>query len=53
MKKARPPIFGTVHYEFGDLVFSPLSFLTDDGPEHLTLSDENINLSALLGSLNL
>lgn len=52
-KKARPPIFGTVHYEFGNLVFSPLSFLTDDGPEHLTLSDENINLSALLGSLNL
>lgn len=52
-KKARPPIFGTVHYEFGNLVFSPLSFLNDDGPEHLTLSDENINLSALLGSLNL
>jgi hypothetical protein len=52
-KQARPPLFGTVHYEFGEVVFSPLSLLEDDGPEYLTLSDENINLAALLGSLNL
>ncbi|NUO50617.1 MAG: hypothetical protein HOV80_17320 [Polyangiaceae bacterium] len=52
-KQAPHPLFGTVHYEFGDIVFSPLSFLEEDGPRFLTLSDENINLAALLGSLNL
>lgn len=52
-KPAQHPLFGVVHYEFGDLVFSPLSFLEEDGPRFLTLSDENINLAALLGSLNL
>lgn len=52
-KKNKPRLFGTVHYEFGRLAFAPLSYLTDDGPEHLMLSDENINLAALLGSLNL
>ncbi len=52
-KKDKPRLFGTVHYEFGDLVFSPLSFLEESGPVHLTVSDQNLNLSALLGSLNL
>jgi hypothetical protein len=52
-KKPRPRLFGTVHYEFGRLVFAPLSFLTEDGPEYLLLSDENVKLSALLGSLDL
>jgi hypothetical protein len=52
-KKGPPLLFGTVHYEFGRLVLSPLSFLTNDGPEHILLSNENINLSALLGSLNM
>jgi hypothetical protein len=52
-KKNRPPLFGTVHAEFGRLVFAPLSALTDDGPEHLMLSDENVNLAALVGSLDI
>jgi hypothetical protein len=52
-KKNRPPLFGTVHAEFGRLVFAPLSVLTEDGPEHLMLSDENVNLAALVGSLDI
>lgn len=52
-KKDKPLLYGTVHYEFGRLVLSPLSLLGDDGPEYLMLSDEKINLAALLGSLNL
>jgi hypothetical protein len=52
-KKARPRLYGTVHYEFGKVVFSPLSLVSEDGPEYLTLSDEKINLSALMGSLNI
>lgn len=53
-KKKRPALFGTVHYEFGRVVLQPLSFLHEgEAPEHLTLSNENINLSALLGSLNI
>jgi hypothetical protein len=52
-KKSRPRLFGTVHYEFGRLVFSPLSYLTDEGPEHLLLSDDDVKLAALLGSLDL
>jgi hypothetical protein len=34
-------------------VFSPLSYLGEDGPEYLLLSDDNVKLSALLGSLEL
>ena len=52
-KRNRPPLFGTVHYEFGRLVFAPLSVLAADGPEYLMLSDENINLAALVGSLDI
>lgn len=72
-KKNRPALFGTVHYELGQVVLQPLSLLGLPGapanvtnatggaaaaaatgaPEHLTLSNENINLSALLGSLDI
>jgi hypothetical protein len=52
-KRERPRLYGTVHYEFGRLVFSPLSFLGDDGPEYILLSDETVKLTALLGSLDL
>jgi hypothetical protein len=52
-KKNRARLFGTVHYEFGKMVFSPLSYLEDDGPDYLMLSEDKINLSALMGSLNI
>jgi hypothetical protein len=52
--KANPPLFGLVHYELGRLVMSPLSLVDEDeGPTHLMLSNEKINLTALLGSLTL
>ena len=52
-KKTRPRLFGTLHYEFGRIMLSPFSFLTNEGPEHLTLSNDKINLSSLLGTLNI
>ncbi len=52
--KTRAPLYGLVHYEHGRLVLTPLATLDDDdGPTHLMLSNEKINLSALLGNLNL
>jgi hypothetical protein len=51
--EARPRLFGAVHYEFGRLVFTPLSLLREDGPEHLLLSDDTVKLASLLGSLDL
>lgn len=51
--KTPMPLYGLVHYELGRLVLTPLATLAPDGPLHLTLSNEKINLSALLGSLQL
>jgi hypothetical protein len=52
-RKQRPPLFGLVHYEGGRLLLQPLSLLSERGAEHLQLSNEKINLAALLGSLNI
>jgi len=46
-------LYGLVHYELGRMVLSPLATLTANGPEHLMLTGEKINLTALLGSLQL
>ena len=46
-------LYGLVHYELGRLVLSPLATIAADGPVHLTLTGEKINLAALLGSLQL
>ncbi|MBK9753456.1 MAG: hypothetical protein IPO88_08115 [Nannocystis sp.] len=51
--KPPAPLYGLVHYELGRLVLTPLATLGPDGPLHLMLSNEKINLSALLGSLQL
>lgn len=51
--KPPTPLYGLVHYELGRLVLTPLATLGPDGPLHLMLSNEKINLSALLGSLQL
>jgi len=48
-----PPLYGLVHYELGRLVLTPLATFGADGPVHLMLSNEKINLAALLGSLQL
>lgn len=51
--KPPAPLYGLVHYELGRLVLTPLATLGPDGPLHLMLSNEKINLTALLGSLQL
>jgi hypothetical protein len=55
LKKARkrPPLYGVMHYELCRLVFQPLSTFEGKEMRHLMISNEKINLSALLGQLNL
>jgi hypothetical protein len=50
---ANPPLYGLVHYEHGRLVLSPLATVADDGPTHLMLSGEKLDLTKLLGTLQL
>ena len=47
------PLYGLVHYELGRLVLTPLATFSSDGPNHLTLSTDKINLKALLRSLEM
>jgi hypothetical protein len=46
-KKKRPPLFGLMHYELGRIIFRALSALEDEGPRHLMISDEHVNLADL------
>jgi len=50
-KSAPPPLFGVLHYEACRLVLQPLSLLTSDGPEYITVSQETIDRKALLQTL--
>jgi hypothetical protein len=52
-KKARPPLFGLLHYEMCRLVLQPLAVFGKNGPEYLTLSDEKLDRKELLKGLNL
>jgi hypothetical protein len=52
-KKARPPLFGLLHYEKCRLVLQPLAVFGADGPEQLMLSSEKVDRAALLKALNL
>ncbi len=49
--KARPPLFGLVHYEMARLVFQPLTAFGDK-PSHLMISTENIDLASLMKTLD-
>jgi hypothetical protein len=50
-KKARPPLFGLLHYEMCRLVLQPLATLGKNGPEQLMLSAEKIDRAALVKAL--
>jgi hypothetical protein len=50
-KKDRPPLYGLMHYERCRLVFQPLTAFTQDGPEYLPISKENVNKAALLKAM--
>jgi hypothetical protein len=49
----KPPLFGLMHYDFCRLAFFPLSLQTDEGPEHLMISRERIDLASLMKTLDL
>jgi hypothetical protein len=49
--KTRPPLFGLLHYEMCRLVVEPLSVFGEQGPKHLTISDEKVDRKALLQAL--
>ena len=55
-KKAAPasrgPLFGLMHYERCQLVLQPLAVFGDDGPAYLTISQDKISISSLVGSLD-
>ncbi len=50
-KKARPPLYGLMHYERCRLVLQPLSTFGPSGPEYLTISAEKVDKAALLREL--
>jgi hypothetical protein len=50
--KAKPPLYGLVHYEMARLVFQPLTALAAKGPRHLMISSEKIDLAALMKTLD-
>lgn len=48
----RPPLYGLMHVEMGRLVFQPLTVFGEDGPAHLMISDDNIDLASLMKTLD-
>jgi hypothetical protein len=48
----RPPLYGVMHYEMGRLMFQPLTAFADDGPTHLMISTEKIDLASLMKTLD-
>jgi hypothetical protein len=52
LKKTRPPLYGLMHYERCRLVLQPLTSFTNDGPDYLPISKENVNKAALLKAMS-
>jgi hypothetical protein len=52
VKKTRPPLYGLMHYERCRLVLQPLTSFTNDGPDYLPISKENVNKAALLKAMS-
>ncbi len=48
----RPPLFGVMHVEMGRMLLQPLTVFGDDGPRHLMISDDNIDLASLMKTLD-
>lgn len=51
LKKARPPLFGLMHYERCKLILQPLATFGDSGPNYLTVSPDKVDKAALLKAL--
>ena len=41
-----------MHYEMGRLMFQPLTALDEDGPQHLMISTDKIDLASLMKTLD-
>ncbi|HEY1067371.1 MAG TPA: hypothetical protein VGE52_14715, partial [Pirellulales bacterium] len=50
-RSPRLPLFGVMHYEMGEGIFQPLSVLGNDGPIHLNISNETVNMKELLKTI--
>jgi hypothetical protein len=50
-EKARPPLFGLLHYEKCRLALQPLAVFGDNGPEQLMISAEKVDRAALVKAL--
>lgn len=48
----RPPLYGLLHYEMGRMLFQPLTAFADDGPRHLMISRDKIDLASLMKTLD-
>lgn len=48
----RPPLFGVMHVEMGRLMLQPLTVFGPKGPTHLMISEDNIDLAALMKTLD-
>ncbi len=50
-KKARPPLFGLMHYQMCRLALQPLTIFEKGAPKHLMISSKNIDRKALLQAI--
>ena len=48
----RPPLYGVMHVEMGRMLLQALTVFGEDGPRHLMISDENIDLASLMKTLD-
>lgn len=48
----RPPLYGVMHVEMGRMLLQPLSVFGDKGPRHLMISEDNIDLAALMKTMD-
>jgi hypothetical protein len=50
-KKRKPPLYGIVHYESCKMIFQPLTALSENGPEYLTVSPDKISQAELVKAM--
>ncbi len=48
----RPPLYGVMHVEMGRMLLQPLTVFGPKGPQHLMISDDNIDLASLMKTLD-
>lgn len=48
----RPRLYGVMHVEMGRMLLQPLTAFGAKGPEHLMISDDNIDLASLMKTLD-